>query len=122
MITLKQQARALAWLGAAGVLAAIAEPVCAQPPPRLAPGVEAAKDLVAPKTRYVVTNGTPIYRTPAYAPGQETGQELKRGDHPQILGETNMGGDLLVGRNGVGVGYVPRGLLCPVNLCPNVSD
>ena len=39
----------------------------------------------------------------------------------QILGEAQMGGFLLVGRGGTGGGYVPRSLVCPVNLCPGVQ-
>ncbi len=106
-------------LAAASLAPAIA---AAQAAPALAPGVERAPDLKPVTTQYVVTNGTPIYRTPSYAPDQETGQALKRGEHPQILGEANMGGYLLVGRGGRGVGYVPRSLLCPTALCGDVKD
>ena len=89
--------------------------------PPLAPGVTPAADLSAPATRYVVANSTPIYRTPAYDPSQETGATLKRGEHPQILGEANMGGYLLVGRGGKGIGYVSRALMCPEKLCPDIK-
>lgn len=106
-------AAALSLLTAAAAVAA--------PAPALAPGVEAAKDLAPATTAYVVTNATPVYRTPQYDPEKATGETIPRGQRLQVLGEANMGAFLLVGRDGKGVGYVPRSLVCPVNLCPNVQ-
>ena len=103
------------------VAAASAASALAADAPALANGVEPAKDLKPASTRYVVTNATPLYRAPAYDPEGQTGQMLARGERPQILGEANMGAFLLVGRDGRGVGYVPRSLVCPVDLCPNVE-
>ncbi len=118
MTITKRKGAALSALAGACLLPAIA---VAQASPILAPGVERAPDLKPVSTQFVVTNGTPIFRTPSYATDQETGQTLKRGERPQILGEANMGSYLLVGRDGRGVGYVPRGLLCPTAVCRDVK-
>ena len=85
--------------------------------PALAPGVQAAADRTAPKGAYVVMNGTPLYRTPYYDPAQQTGQSLNRGERPQVVAEANQGLWLLIGRNGRGIGYAPRSLLCPATVC-----
>ena len=89
--------------------------------PPLAPGIQAAPDFSPTHASYVVTNATPIYRSPAYGSDNTTGESLQRGARPQILGEANAGLYLLVGRAGQGVGYAPRSLLCPANLCPEVG-
>ena len=106
---------------AAGLLAVGAAPVPARAAPVLAPGVEPAADLTLSSTQYVVANDTPVYRAARYDPTQMTGQSLTRGERPRILGEANMGLYLLVGRDGKGIGYVPRSLLCPVDLCPDLK-
>ncbi len=106
----------------AALTASLAPAVAAHAAPVLASGVEPAADLKPTATAYVVTNSTPIYRMPHYASDQETGQELKRGERPQILGEANMGLYLLVGQGGRGVGYVPRSLLCPTTVCSDVKS
>ncbi len=112
--------RALIALAAVAVLAA-APAALAQGAPPLAPGVQPARDITPTTTRYVVTNGTAVYRAPGYFPDQTTGLELKRGEHPQILGAADMDLYLLVGRDGKGVGYVPRSLLCPQTVCRDVK-
>ncbi|MGZ3275586.1 MAG: hypothetical protein ACXU82_01195 [Caulobacteraceae bacterium] len=93
----------------------------AAPSPPLAPGVEPAQDFAPARAPYVVTNPTPLYRSPAYGKDNTTGETLQRGSRPEILGEANAGLYLLVGRGGRGVGYAPRSLLCPVALCPAVK-
>ncbi len=94
--------------------------VGAAPSPPLAPGVQSVGDFTPTRTAYVVTNATPLFRSPAYGSDNVTGETLVRGARPQILGEADAGLYLLVGRNGKGVGYAPRSLLCPVDLCPDV--
>ncbi len=89
---------------------------------RLAPNVQPANDLVPPKTKYVVANEAQIYRTPVYNPDQATGEVVRRGERPEVLGEANGGNSLLIGRNGQGVGYVSRGLMCPADLCPDIRS
>jgi len=118
---IKRSTRA-AWAGAAGLFALAAPAIVgAAPSPPLAPGVQAAPDFTPTRTPYVVTNPTPLYRNPAYGTDNTTGETLGRGTRPEILGEANAGLYLLVGREGRGVGYAPRSLLCPVALCPTVK-
>jgi hypothetical protein len=112
------------FLAAAATLG-MAAPALAQPQmvhPALASGVVAAPAYVKPQGDYVVTNGTPLYKQPVWMPGTETGVELKRGDHPTVLGETDGGLWLLVGRGGQGVGYVSRSLTCMTKICGNVRS
>ena len=111
-------------LSAAGGLAAalalsVPPTAAASPsrPPPLAVGVEAAADWQPTAETYVVANETPVFKTPSYSADQETGVVLKRGENPQVLGQANSGLWLLIGRAGKGIGYAPRSLLCPANLC-----
>lgn len=116
---------------AAVVLAAALTSAAAIPPargqaaaftaPPLAAGVQPATDWTAPATAYVVANGTPLYRAPVYDPAQQTGESLQRGEQPQVLAEANQGLYLLIGRNGRGVGYAPKALLCPASVCRDLK-
>lgn len=112
----------LVFSGVAG-LCALTAPAGADaaPSPPLAPGIQPAQDFTPARTAYVVTNATPLYRSPAYGTDNATGETLARGARPQVLGQANAGLYLLVGRDGRGVGYAPRSLLCPVDLCPAVK-
>lgn len=105
---------------AAAVPPAHGQPAAFAAPP-LAPGVQRAADWQAPKQAYVVANETPLSRVPAYDPAQVTSETLKRGDRPQVLAEANRGLYLLIGRNGQGIGYAPRSLLCPADLCRDIK-
>jgi hypothetical protein len=109
--------------GVAG-LCALAAPglVDAANSPPLAPGIQPAQDFSPTHSAYVVTNATPLYRSPAYGADNTTGESLQRGARPQILGEANASLYLLIGRAGQGIGYAPRSLLCPVDLCPDVKN
>ncbi len=117
-----KRTRAAICAGLAG-LCALAAPglVEAANPPPLAAGVQPAQDFSPTHAAYVVTNATPLYRSAAYGSDNTTGETLQRGARPQILGEANAGLYLLVGRAGQGVGYAPRSLLCPVDVCPEVT-
>lgn len=103
--------------------ALLATPVMAQVVhPKLAPGVTPAPAYVAPRDDYVVANGARLFKQPAWMPGSETGVELKRGDRPKVLGETDERLWLLIGRDGQGIGYASRSLLCPVKGCPDIKS
>jgi hypothetical protein len=103
--------------------AMLATPVLAQVVhPKLAPGVVAAPAFVAPRDAYVVANGARLFKQPAWIPGTETGVELKRGDRPKVLGETDEGLWLLIGRDGQGIGYASRSMLCPAKACPDIKS
>jgi hypothetical protein len=116
-------------LAAAAMALAVAVSTAAAqtaPPPfaqslTLAPGVQRAADYAPPKTQYVVVNGATLYRTPWYEPGQETGETLQRGQRPEVLAEAADGLWLLIGKDGKGIGYASRGLVCPAALCPDVK-
>lgn len=105
----------------AAVILVTPVPVGAASPPPLQPGVQSPQDFTPTHTSYVVTNATPLYRAPAYGTDNTTGETLERGTRPEVLGEANAGLYLLAGRGGRGVGYAPRSLVCPVNLCPTVK-
>ena len=125
---MKTLARGLTVAGAlaAGLGLAFAAPAHGQGAgyagPPLADGVQPAQDWARPKTAYVVASDTPLYRVAGYDPAQQTGETLKRGQRPQVLAEANQGLYLLIGRNGQGVGYAPRGLLCPAAVCREIKD
>ena len=106
----------------AGLAAAAAPSVVeAASAPPLAPGVQSAQDFTPSAKAYVVMNTTPLYRSPAYGADNTTGESLARGARPQVLGEANAGLYVLVGRAGQGIGYAPRSLLCPVDVCREVG-
>lgn len=107
----------------AAAAALMAAPALAQAvKPTLAPGIQAAPQYSAPQGAYVVTNGTPLFKQPAYLPGTETGAELMRGERPTVLAEAQGGLWLLIGKDGKGIGYAPRSLMCPAKLCPGVRS
>lgn len=109
----------------AGAVALLATAALAQDQiahPTLAPGIAKQPAYIKPQGQYVVTNGTPLYKQPYWTPGSETGVELKRGDRPDVIAETDEGLWLLIGKNGQGIGYAPRSLMCPVKLCPSVKS
>ncbi|HEY4029238.1 MAG TPA: hypothetical protein VGM25_02760 [Caulobacteraceae bacterium] len=110
-------------LSLAAAAALVAAPALAQGvKPTLAPGIQAAPQFTAPQGPYVVTNGTPLYKVPVYMPDALTGVQLKRGDRPSVLAEAQGGLWLLIGKDGKGIGYAPRSLVCPVKLCPAVKS
>jgi hypothetical protein len=88
----------------------------------LAPNVQKAAQIDPPKTRYVVVEDTLLYRVPTYDPDKTTGETLKRGQRPEVLGEASDGLWILIGKGGTGIGYASRSLLCPVDLCPDIKS
>jgi hypothetical protein len=110
-------------VGVAIAAALVAAPALAQTSvhPVLAAGIQAAPQYIPPQGDYVVANATPLFKQPVYLSGTETGVELKRGEHPKVLAETGGGRWLLIGKDGKGVGYAPRSLMCPAKLCPGVT-
>jgi hypothetical protein len=90
--------------------------------PVLATGVMPAPQYIPAQGDYVVTNATPLYRQPVFRSGTETGVALQRGEHPKVLAETDGGLWLLIGKDGKGIGYAPRSLMCPAKLCPGLRS
>lgn len=85
---------------------------------RLAPGVARAPAYEPPKkTDFVTSIPGGVFRSTSFN-GEPTGIRLELGDRVQSLAEVDEGHWVLVGRGGVGVGYVHRSMLCPTDLCP----
>jgi uncharacterized protein YgiM (DUF1202 family) len=79
---------------------------------KLAPGVAKAEGYEAPGTIYIVANSTNIYSGHTFVDTKVTG-ELKRGDHVEVLAKVKGWDWVLVGKEGVGIGYVSISMLAP---------
>jgi hypothetical protein len=78
--------------------------------PRLAPGVKAQAGYEALSERLVVANPTPIYSDIIWT-SPHTGQLDKVGEPVNAIAKVKDWDWVLVGRDGVGIGYVSRDLL-----------
>ena len=76
-----------------------------------------APSYTAPKASSFVTSiQTPIFTTTSFnQPATEA--RLQLGDPLQVLADTDEGRWVLVGRGGVGIGYVARSMICPTSVC-----
>lgn len=104
-----------AGLTALGLAAALAASAAAAPgpAPRLAPGVTPAPTGYGPVTgKWVVANPTPIFPD-LNETGKALGQTGPIGAPVDALAKVNGWDWLLVGKDGVGIGYVPMALLKP---------
>jgi hypothetical protein len=81
----------------------------------LAGDVTMAAGYEKPPAEYIVANGTQIFANHFYYGSKVTG-ELKRGERIEGLAKVKGYDWLLVGRNGVGIGYVPISMLAPAEL------
>lgn len=80
---------------------------------KLAPGVtKAPEGFETPPATYIVANPTSIFNNHFYYDTKVTG-ELKRGEHVQALAKVKGYDWVLVGKNGMGIGYVPISMLAP---------
>src|SRR5262252_2876124 len=98
---------------AAIAFALLSQPILAAPAPS-AENIRLADDVVpAPfgyesvTTRYVVAEPTPIYVSPYVFPGTINNTNLPRGAAVEVLAKVKDYDWVLVGRNGVGIGYLP---------------
>jgi hypothetical protein len=73
---------------------------------------KAAEGYETATTNYIVANPTNIFSNHFYYDTKVTG-ELKRGEHAQPLAKVKGYDWVLVGRNGMGLGYVPISMLAP---------
>lgn len=87
-------------------------PATAAITPRLASGLEKADGYRAPSQKYVAAVDQPVYAE-MNVYGKPTGQTVKRGQPLDVIAYARNGNWLLLGRNGEGVGYVPRSLATP---------
>jgi hypothetical protein len=67
----------------------------------------------AAPARYTVTEATPVYISPYVYPGTVTPTKLKAGEAVDVLAKPKGYDWILVGKNGVGVGYIPLSRLTP---------
>jgi len=82
---------------------------------KFAPGVtKAMEGYETPAATYVVANPTNVFNNHFYFDTKVTG-ELKRGEHIQALAKVKGYDWVLVGKNGMGIGYVPSSMLAPDN-------
>ncbi len=93
-----------------GATAAPGTPLAAAP--RLAPGVKPQAGYEAPTERLMVANPTPIFSDLDHTSAQ-TGRLDTVGAPVTVLAKVKGYDWLLVGKDGVGIGYVPRSLLTP---------
>ena len=63
--------------------------------------------------KYVVAEETPIYISPYIYPGTVSNDKLKVGQAVDALAKVKDYDWILVGRNGVGIGYIPLARLAP---------
>ena len=82
---------------------------------KFAPGVTKAKEgYEMPATTYIVANPTSVYSDHSYFDDKVTG-ELKRGEHVDALAKVKGYDWVLVGKSGMGIGYVPISMLSPAD-------
>src|SRR5258708_6385829 len=64
-------------------------------------------------TQYVVAEPTPLYVSPYIYPGTVTNEQLKPGQAVDILAKVKTYDWVLVGKDGIGIGYIPISRLTP---------
>ena len=64
-------------------------------------------------TQYVVAEPTPLYISPYIYPGTVTNEQLKPGQTVNTLAKAKGYDWILVGKDGVGIGYIPISRLTP---------
>jgi hypothetical protein len=81
---------------------------------KLGEGVRWMSDFEAPPaTQFVVANSTDIYSDVTLS-SKVTGR-LERGEPVSVVAKPERWDWLLVGKNGVGIGYIPRGVVAPAD-------
>ena len=64
-------------------------------------------------TQYVVAEATPLYISPFLYPGTVTKEQLKTGQAVDILAKAKPMIGFLIGKDGIGIGYIPISRLAP---------
>jgi hypothetical protein len=85
-----------------------------------ADGIRLANDVVpapfgyeAITTKYVVAESTPLYVSPYVYPGTVNNDKLKPGQAVDTLAKAKGYDWILVGKDGIGIGYIPISRLAP---------
>ena len=82
---------------------------------KLKPGVvKASEGYETPPANYVVANPTDIYSDHSFFNSKSNG-ELKRGERLQVLAKVKGWDWILVGKDGIGIGYVSISMLAPAD-------
>jgi len=81
---------------------------------KLAPGVVSAPAYEPVTENYIVANPTNIYNDLSFYGTKVTG-ELARGEHVNALAKVKGWEWLLVGKDGIGIGYVSISMLSPAD-------
>lgn len=81
---------------------------------KFAPGVVQAPGYETPPASYIVANPTSVYSDHSFYGTMVTG-ELKRGDHVDALAKVKGYDWVLVGKDGMGIGYVSISMLSPAD-------
>jgi hypothetical protein len=83
-------------------------------------GIRLANDVVpapfgyeATTTKYVVAEPTPLYVSPYVFPGTANKEQLKPGQAVDVLAKAKGYDWILVGKDGIGIGYIPVSRLAP---------
>lgn len=108
--------RGLMFAIGAPVLAATAAFAAASAPD----GIRLANNIVpapfgyeATTTKYVVAAPTPLYVSPYVFPGTVNNEQLKPGQAVDALAKAKTYDWILVGKDGIGIGYIPVSRLTP---------
>jgi hypothetical protein len=81
---------------------------------KFASGVVKAPAYEAPATNYIVANSTNVYSDRWLYDTKVMG-ELKRGEPVEVLAKVEGWDWVLVGKDGIGIGYVPISMLSPAD-------
>ena len=120
MVHSKSALRLGVQLTALALMLAPAAPALAQgAAPKLAPGVATSSDFTAPSESYVAAVDSPLFAD-RNVYGKVVGA-VKRGEKLNVLAEAQDHDWLLIGRKGVGVGYLPRSLATPAKYAPQLT-
>lgn len=81
---------------------------------KFASGVVKAPAYETPATNYIVANATNVYSDHAFFDTKVMG-ELKRGERVEVLAKVKGWEWVLVGKDGIGIGYVSMSMLSPAD-------
>jgi hypothetical protein len=79
---------------------------------KLAPGVVKAAEYETTDTKYIVANGMSLYSDHGFHT-IPVGGELKRGEHVDVIAKVKGWEWVLIGKEGLGIGYVSISMLSP---------
>jgi hypothetical protein len=103
-----------------GIVAAVVAATAAFAAASAPGGIRLANNVVpapfgyeAITTQYVVAEPTPLYVSPYIYPGTVNNEQLKPGQAVDALAKAKTYDWILVGKDGIGIGYIPISRLTP---------